>query len=75
MHDDRIRRHIAEIAQRDERQTLDLIGRIQRACWVGDGADRARPGALSWLRRWRPDRAAATLPLCSCAQGPCAVCN
>jgi hypothetical protein len=75
MHDDRIRRHITEVTQRDASQTRSLMARIQRACWTGDGADRTQPAALGWVKRWRPARAAATLPACSCEHGRCALCN
>lgn len=72
--EDRIRQHIATIQVRDDAETASLVRRIQRACWPG-GADRTEPSARSWLQRWRPARAAAPLPSCSCAAGRCLVCN
>jgi hypothetical protein len=70
-----IRQHIQAVAERDEAASLSLAGRFHRACWPGAGADRTDPSARGWLRRWRPARAAATTPVCSCAAGRCAVCN
>jgi hypothetical protein len=76
MHDDdHIREHIAAVSARDEAETTTLISRIQRACWPGGAGDRTEPSARSWLKRWRPARAAAPVPACSCAHGRCAVCN
>ena len=53
-----------------------LSAELSRACWPG-GGDRHQPSAAEWLRRWRPERAAAgnRLPICACRTGRCAVCN
>jgi hypothetical protein len=73
--DDRIREHIANLIARDDAETASLARRIQRACWPGGPGDRTEPSARNWLQRWRPARAAAPVPACSCASGHCAVCN
>jgi len=75
MPDEPIRNHIAALAARSPAETSQLTARMQRACWPGGAEDRTEPGALGWVRRWRPDRLGATLPACSCAGGRCAVCN
>jgi hypothetical protein len=61
-----IRNHIEAIASARD------VGRLLRA---GSPEDRTHPAALEWVRRWRPDRAGATLPGCSCAVGRCTLCN
>jgi hypothetical protein len=75
MHDDFIREQIQSGAVRDVRAAHTVIGRIAVACWPGGTADRIEPGALAWVRRWRPARTSGTLPKCSCGAGHCAVCN
>jgi hypothetical protein len=75
MHEDRIREHIEAAAARPERETRLLTARIASFCWPGGSDDRSEPGALAWVRRWRPATAGAALPVCSCALGNCAVCN
>jgi hypothetical protein len=69
-----IRAHIASVTARDDAGSATLIQRFQRACWPG-GGDRTEPSALLWLQRWRPARAAGSVPVCSCAAGHCTVCN
>jgi hypothetical protein len=73
--EDRIRKHIATVDARDDAATQTLIRRWQRACWPGGSGDRTEPSARRWLERWRPARAAAPVPSCSCADGRCIVCN
>lgn len=76
MHDaDRIRDHIAAVSRQGPADALTHVERIQRACWPGGESDRTDPAARRWVERWRPARAGAALRMCSCAQGPCAVCN
>lgn len=75
MHEDFIREHIEAAAARDEFETRGAIARIASACWPGGIEDRTEPGALAWVRRWRPATAGTALPACSCAAGRCAVCN
>jgi hypothetical protein len=72
---DHIHEHIAALDRRDEAETLTLIGRIQRAYWPGGEGDRTEPSGRHWLRRWRPARTGAALPVCSCPHARCAVCN
>lgn len=74
MSDDAIRHHITACATRSDAETAGLAARFAGACWPG-GADRTQPGALGWVRRWRPGRLEAVLPACSCAGGRCVVCN
>ena len=76
MQDDLIRDHIAKLAQEDESAGREIVARVSRQCWPGGPADRCEPTALRWLRHWRPVRALAPVPVCSCADGGrCAVCN
>jgi hypothetical protein len=69
---DFVSRHIDSLAAAEH--SLVAGGAID-ACWPGGPADRSEPAALEWVRRWRPDRTEATLPLCSCWAGRCPVCN
>jgi hypothetical protein len=75
MHEDFIKDHINRLAQGDQRAGRELVARVSRECWPGGPADRCEPAALAWLRRWRPVRALAQIPVCSCSAGRCAVCN
>ncbi|HUA46742.1 MAG TPA: hypothetical protein VMA77_16030 [Solirubrobacteraceae bacterium] len=52
-----------------------LASLIVGACWPGGPADRSERVAIEWLRQWRPDRATAHLPRCSCSTGRCVLCN
>jgi hypothetical protein len=63
---DEIRRHIRSAATHGV--TRHIMPRLSPE-------DRIEPAALRWLRRWRPERAAVSLPVCSCAVGRCAICN
>lgn len=74
MHDEVIRWHISRLAQHDDSAERRLIA-ATRLCWPGGIADRTEPFAREWLRLWRPARAGAGLPACSCAGGNCTVCN
>jgi hypothetical protein len=75
MHDDFIRQHIELAAGRDELRTRELCARLARGCWPGGADDRVEPGALEWVRRWRPATGAAVLPVCACSRGRCPLCN
>lgn len=75
MHDDFIREHIARLAAKDDQTDRLLMLDVAEYCWPGGACDRTEPVARRWLRLWRPARAAAVLPVCSCAAGRCAVCN
>jgi hypothetical protein len=65
---------IESIARLDTRW---MIHRGARALWPGGPADRHEPGAVEWLRRWRPRGPvdANQIPTCACAAGRCLVCN
>lgn len=69
---DFVARHIISLSA--TKHPLVASGVID-ACWPGGSADRSEPIALEWVRQWRPARTEATLPLCSCWAGRCAVCN
>jgi hypothetical protein len=69
------REHIAALAGRTPSETSNLAARMQRFCWPGGSADRSEPGAIGWVRRWHPARFSAQVPMCSCAQGRCVMCN
>jgi hypothetical protein len=58
-------------------QTARLMARAARAEWPGGVADRVQPGALDWVRRWRPRHplGGGSVPRCGCATGRCLVCN
>jgi hypothetical protein len=56
---------IASGADRDVRRVARLLA----------NSDRSHPGALAWLRLWRPRGPAPILTACSCATGRCPVCN
>jgi hypothetical protein len=75
MDDERIRQHIEAASGRPARDTQRLTVQIAGFCWPGGSEDRSEPGALAWLRRWRPATGGAALPVCSCAAGKCGVCN
>ncbi len=74
MHEE-IRRHIHATGARSADEELALAAAIAGACWPGGASDRLEPAAVAWIRRWRPARAGAVLPACSCAAGRCPVCN
>jgi len=74
MPDDPIQDRITALDARTDAETQGLIARVLRGCWPG-GADRAQPGALGWVRLWRPERIGAAVPACTCAHGRCPVCN
>jgi hypothetical protein len=75
MHDDFIREHIKATSARGDQHARTVIARLAVACWPGGTADRTEPGALAWVRSWRPATSAGRLPVCSCAAGRCTVCN
>ena len=74
MADDPIHQHITACTALTDAETKSLTARILDECWPG-GADRSEPGALGWVRRWRPGTSEAALPTCSCPHGRCIVCN
>jgi hypothetical protein len=65
-----VRRHIEAIAARTDDELEQLAERLR-----GASSDRSEPGALDWLRRWRPAGPAPLVPLCECASGRCLLCN
>jgi hypothetical protein len=72
---DHIRNHIEAAARRQTPEAWRLGLRMLRSSWPGGPDDRTEPAALRWLRRWRPETAGTALPVCSCADGHCVVCN
>ncbi len=74
MPDDPIQDRISALDARTADETSTLIARVRRGCWPG-GEDRSEPGALAWVRLWRPERARGALLACSCVSGHCAICN
>jgi hypothetical protein len=76
MHDDFIREHIEAAAGRGEPATPSVITRVAGGCWPGGTEDRSEPGAIGWVRRWRPAARLGLVPVCSCSSADhCAVCN
>lgn len=70
-HDRHLRALIASAVEAQPGLAADLAER----CWPGHGADRSRPLAAQWLRRWRPARGYPVTRACTCAAGRCATCN
>ncbi|QEC48071.1 hypothetical protein FSW04_11160 [Baekduia soli] len=66
--------HVSAIARRSAGEGDAITSTMSQRCWPG-GGDRHRPAAATWLRGWRPARAAVLLPVCACAAGACTVCN
>jgi hypothetical protein len=66
--------HIHSIATRAERDADRLVAMLIRGCWPKAG-DCSVPAALEWVRRWGPRGLPPAPPTCSCAAGPCSVCN
>jgi hypothetical protein len=66
---------IAELVRTARSGTRSWL--ISRSAEAGGAADRSHPGALDWLRRWRPRHpvSGADIPACGCAAGRCVVCN
>jgi hypothetical protein len=68
--------HLIGIA---ERRTTDgragLADALHRWCWPGGGADRTEPVARGWVRRWGPNLLDEIAFECTCAHGPCSLCN
>lgn len=60
---------------RDHVDAIDRARDLSRLLGAAPSADGTHPSAREWVRRWSPERAAAVLPVCACAAGPCAVCN
>jgi hypothetical protein len=71
---DDVRAHIEWISSRTHSDAQRLTDALSRREWPG-GGDQTSPGALAWLRRWRPSGPTPLTPLCGCAKGRCFVCN
>jgi hypothetical protein len=72
--DDEVLAHIASISSRTPDDDAQLADALNLRSWPG-GGDRSEPGALEWLRRWRPNGPAPMSPLCGCRSGRCLLCN
>jgi hypothetical protein len=72
---DDLRAHIESISARSERDLERLADVLSGHSWPGGAHDRSEPGALSWLRRWRPRGPVPPAPACECPSGRCLVCN
>jgi hypothetical protein len=73
MDHDELREHIESAT--GGTQLRQLTSRMFASCWPGGSQDRTERVAAQWLRRWRPEKAGAVLPACSCLSGHCPVCN
>jgi hypothetical protein len=73
--DEDVLAHIASISTRTRQDAEQLTDTLRGSSWPGGGADRSEPGALAWLRRWRPGGPAPVPAVCGCASGRCLVCN
>jgi hypothetical protein len=65
---------VAEIEGRTPREAEALATRLSTRCWPA-ASDRHVPAAAEWVRRWGPNRQAASPLDCSCAAGRCPQCN
>jgi hypothetical protein len=72
MRNNPIQDHIRAAADAEH---IVVAARKLAACWPGGTGDRTEPAARGWLRHWRPARAAAAIPACSCPDGRCVICN
>ena len=75
MNPEELHQHLITIADPDPGRRRGLAAAIAGGLWPGGTGDRTDPAALKWVRRWRPERAAPVLPICSCPIGRCALCN
>ena len=66
---------VDSISSHTDSEADGLASALMRRHWPGGGSDRTDPIALDWVRRWGPKRSAHALPGCSCAEGPCGLCN
>jgi hypothetical protein len=66
---------VESIAARTESGNNRLARALLRRSWPGGFTDRSEPAALEWVRRWGPRGQVPLPPGCSCARGPCPVCN
>jgi hypothetical protein len=72
---DDVRAHIELIAARTRSESEQLAEALSGRAWPGGADDRTEPGALDWLRLWRPRGPVPAPPLCGCAEGHCLLCN
>ena len=75
MPDDFARSHIAALIAEADGGGARMARRLESWCWPGGPSDRVEPAASQWLSRWRPARAAGSVPVCLCTTGRCPVCN
>lgn len=73
--DEQIAEHINSIAGRSVADVVQLENRLLGRSWPGGVDDRSEPGALGWMRNWRPAGPAPLPELCGCAAGRCLLCN
>ncbi|HEX4717265.1 MAG TPA: hypothetical protein VH300_01950 [Thermoleophilaceae bacterium] len=73
--DEDVRTHITSISRRTHADNELLADALRSCSWPGGGEDRREPGALGWLRQWRPNGPAPTPAVCGCTSGRCLVCN
>lgn len=73
--EDEVLAHIESISSRTRGDVQQLTDVLNTRLWPGGGSDRSEPGALDWLRRWRPGGPAPLLVACGCANGRCLLCN
>jgi hypothetical protein len=65
---------VAEIEGRSARESDALAAHLSMRCWP-EASDRRVPAAVEWVRRWGPNRQAASPLDCSCTLGRCSFCN
>ena len=67
--------HVSAFADRTAADHDRLAGALRSWCWPGGGADRTEPVARAWVRAWGPACRHAVALRCTCAHGPCLLCN
>jgi len=73
--DDDVLAHIVSISTRSQRDVDQLAGILRGRAWPGGSADHREPGALAWVKLWRPHGPAPASASCGCASGRCLLCN
>jgi hypothetical protein len=67
--------HIAAMGRRTS-EDHDLLAEVLSGrCWPGGPSDRMDPAGRARVRQWGRAYAYTVALECTCAQGPCAVCN
>jgi hypothetical protein len=74
MQDDAIDEHI-RAAVRPGAESGRLIVEMVHDCWPHGIDDHTDPVARGWLRMWGPAKTLVVVPICTCENGHCRICN